>query len=126
MTQEDILPVVEAVLRDALGRGRRDRSPLPFRRLTYREAMERYGIDKPDLRFGFEIEDRHGQRRRRCRAVRARRRSPRVDASAASARRGPASASRKEIDALAATAKAAGAGGLLWARAPTPAGKGRA
>lgn len=57
-TQEDVFPVGEKIFYDVFKEfGKREVSPLPFRRIPYREAMERYGSDKPDLRIHFEIEN---------------------------------------------------------------------
>lgn len=58
--QEDVLTVLEDVVNrvvEAL-RGTELDSAIP--RLTYKEAMEKYGSDKPDLRFGMEITDLSG------------------------------------------------------------------
>src|SRR5829696_3027096 len=55
--QEDVLEVIERLFGD-LTEALTDFSiERPFPRLTYREAMDRYGNDKPDLRFGMEIVD---------------------------------------------------------------------
>lgn len=112
--QDDILPIVEAILRDLwaeVGHA----VATPFRRLRHREAMERFGIDKPDLRFGFELTDvtAHVGADAATFVHEAIDRGGRLRAITVP---GAASMTRKEIDALADAAKANGAGGLLWAR----------
>ena len=56
VTQDDVLAIVEAVL-VALWDEAGHRIERPFTRLSWRDAMERYGTDKPDLRYDFEIKD---------------------------------------------------------------------
>lgn len=89
-------------------------TPLP--RMTYREAMETYGTDKPDLRFGLEIQDltellresdfrifsATGESGERIRGIRA--------------PGGGSALSRKDLDRLADVARDAGAVGALWVR----------
>ena len=59
-TREDVLEVLEQVVVasfEALGRTPPTR---PFPRMAYADAMLRYGSDKPDVRFGLEIQDATG------------------------------------------------------------------
>src|SRR5438309_1095031 len=60
VSEEDVIgtiePLMAEVMRETLG----VEVELPFRRITYREAMDRYGSDKPDLRYGLELVDLGG------------------------------------------------------------------
>ena len=110
VTSEDVYAVVEAVLAGLWHVAGYD-VPTPFNRMAHAEAMERYGTDKPDLRFGFVLEDLTDVLRGRGfqafdQAVEAggRVRGLRVE--------GGAALSRKELDALTEKAKSAGVGGL--------------
>ncbi len=55
--REDVLDVLEAAVVASFEAVGREAPSRPFPRLTYQEAMRRFGSDKPDLRFALEIED---------------------------------------------------------------------
>ncbi len=54
---EDIIELHEKLITRIFKEIRGVEFEMPFMRLTYKEAMERFGSDKPDLRFGSEITD---------------------------------------------------------------------
>jgi len=55
--RDDVLGVMEALAADIFEQCLGLKIPTPFPRLSYAEAMAKYGSDKPDLRFGLEIVD---------------------------------------------------------------------
>ncbi len=111
--QEDILQLTESLmidLVDHLGRFRIQERPFP--RLTYAQAMDHYGTDKPDLRFGLEIVD--------IADLAAESQFPAFQAALAAGGqvrlvRGPGMGAytRREVDELTALVKGYGARGLL-------------
>ncbi len=88
----------------------------PFERISYQEAMSRYGSDKPDLRYGYEIHDVSGLAETTdfdlfTNAVNGGDRIKAINFNGLA----PAY-SRKKLDKLIKTAKGIGASGLLWAK----------
>ena len=57
VTQDDVLEVVESLYSSILPQITAKTIVTPFTRLTYDEAMARFGSDKPDLRYGLELKD---------------------------------------------------------------------
>jgi aspartyl-tRNA synthetase len=111
-SQEDVLETMESCMRrvwkDVL-----DVELAPFPRLTYDEAMNRYGIDKPDLRFGLELARVNdifaGTDFVVFKSV--------IDTEGAIVALrypGGAALSRRDFDALTEEAKTAGARGMVW------------
>jgi aspartyl-tRNA synthetase len=115
VTEEDVFAIGEGMIA-AMWKGIAGVELVtPFPRLTYREAMDRYGSDKPDLRFGLEISDYTDLLQtadfrvfQDTRESGARIRGMTVP--------GGGSLSRKDLDQLADIAKSGGAGGALWVR----------
>jgi aspartyl-tRNA synthetase len=111
---DDVCAVVEAVLAGLWEEaGHAVARPLP--RIPYRETMERYGTDKPDLRYELAIADWTA----RLRPLEV----PFIQAGLANgarvrglAVRGGGALSRKDVDQLAALAKELGGSGLAWAK----------
>ncbi|MBI3668955.1 MAG: aspartate--tRNA ligase [Acidobacteria bacterium] len=104
--QDDIFGVIEQVMARAcavIG----VEVKLPFPRMTHAQALARYGGDKPDLRFGMELQDVSGF------FTQAARETLHIEGSVqALAVPGVATFSRKQLDELAERAKSFGARGL--------------
>ena len=57
MTRDEILDTFEGLIKYLFNKIKNISFTEPFRRISYAEAMELYGTDKPDLRFGMKIYD---------------------------------------------------------------------
>jgi aspartyl-tRNA synthetase len=112
--QDDVMALVEkmivAVVKDVHGID----VPTPFPRLSYQIAMDRYGSDKPDLRFAMDIQDLGAVfAKSEFKAFREA-----LDAGgvirAINGKGMAAASSRKQLDAWTETARLFGAKGLVW------------
>ncbi len=59
--REDIIRTIDGLVQVMMRQLKGKEIQLPLPQLTHREAMEKYGSDKPDLRFGMEIQDLAGE-----------------------------------------------------------------
>ncbi len=57
VAEADVMALTEGLIAHVCAEVLGVNVPLPFPRLTYREAMDRFGSDKPDTRFGLELHD---------------------------------------------------------------------
>ena len=106
--QEDILRVCEEILTDVFQKTADYTIPMPIPRMTYLDAMRRFGSDKPDLRFGYELVE--------CNEFFAETtfRVFQADYIGAVVMPGGAASPRRELDAWQDWAKARGAKGLAY------------
>lgn len=115
VSKDDVFEVVEGMLAHVFEHTMGIHLDTPFRRIAYADAMNRFGTDKPDLRFGLELADF---------SERAARSDFKVFRSVvegggvvkALVAAGCGEFSRKQIDELEGAAKTYGAKGLAWTR----------
>ena len=57
MSMDEIIEMNERLIQQVMRNVKGIEVPAPFQRMSYKEAMDRYGSDKPDVRFGLELVD---------------------------------------------------------------------
>lgn len=113
---EDVLAVNEGFIKRLFREVLDTEITLPLPRLTYRDAMERYGSDKPDTRFGMEITDLSDLVKGCGFSVFTGALEAGGTVRAITAKDAVSVYTRKEIDKLTEQAKGIGAKGLAWIR----------
>jgi aspartyl-tRNA synthetase len=115
ITEADVYRVVEGLIVALFGELRGVELATPFPRLTYQECLDRFGLDRPDTRFGLELKDvtdlvREGEFHQFREVV--------DQGGIVKALRGPGlnKLSRKELDELIDLAGVYGARGLAWVK----------
>ena len=114
MSQEDIMALTEKMMAKVMKDVKGIDVTLPFPRLTYAEAMARYGSDKPDTRFGMELTDVSEIVKDSSFKVFASAVKNGGQVKAINVKGAASNYSRKDIDALGAFAAVYGAKGLAW------------
>ena len=118
VTEDDVFEIVEGMLASVFKRDLKRDLRVPFPRLTYRESMERYGSDKPDLRVPFEIKDVTDAAGQSAfeKFKEAKAGAPGLMTGALAVPPLTPPASRREIELWEAAGKTQGLAGLAWAR----------
>ncbi len=110
---DDVLELNERLIQDVFKKTLDVDIPIPFPRLPYADAMNRFGSDKPDQRFGLEFADASGILKDSGFGVF---KSALEAGGVVKVLVAPAELTRKQIEALEFTAKQNGAKGLAWAK----------
>ncbi len=113
---EDVLEIGEGFLSTVFKKVLDVELPTPLPRLTYTEAMERYGSDKPDTRFGMELIDLTDAVRGCGFGVFASAIEGGGAVRAITAKNAVTVLTRKEVDKLTEMVRGIGAKGLAWVR----------
>ena len=114
MSQEDIIALIEQMMKKVMKDVKGIDITTPFPRLTYQEAMERYGSDKPDTRFGLELVDASEIVKDSEFKVFASTVANGGQVKGINVKQSAEQYSRKDIDALTEFVKIYGAKGLAW------------
>ncbi|MGF6375569.1 aspartyl-tRNA synthetase [Clostridiales Family XIII bacterium PM5-7] len=114
--QDDVISMQEGYLKKLFRELMDVEIETPFPRIAYQEAMERYGSDKPDTRFGFELKSLNQVVKDTEFKVFADALQNGGDVRGICINDGSAEFSRKDLDKLTDAAKHYGAKGVVWAR----------
>ena len=112
--EEDIFSLMERLMQRIFKQAIGHELAIPFLRLPYQEAMQRFGTDKPDLRYGMELQDVSDIVAESPFQVFQKVRQAGGKIVALNAPKAGAGLSLKELDELTQRAQSLGAKGLVW------------